>query len=88
MTPNDGEKYRYGETITTAFVESTVNEVIANRMVKRPQMQWSPVSAHHLLQTRTAVLNDELRATFERWHPEMSYGAADTNYEEPLPMAA
>lgn len=88
MIPNYGEKYRYGEAITTAFVESTVNEVIAKRMVKKQQMQWSPAGAHHLLQTRTAVLNDELRETFERWHPEMGHRVADTNYEEPLPMAA
>jgi len=41
LIPNYGEKYRYGETITTAFVESTVNEVVAKRMVKKQQMQWS-----------------------------------------------
>jgi hypothetical protein len=41
MIPNYGERYRYGETISTAFVESTVNEVIAKRMVKKQQMQWS-----------------------------------------------
>jgi hypothetical protein len=35
LIPNYGEKYRYGETITTAFVESTVNEVVAKRMVKK-----------------------------------------------------
>ncbi|MFT6957820.1 MAG: hypothetical protein ACJAYC_002836 [Halieaceae bacterium] len=45
MIPNYGEKYRYGETITTAFVESTVNEVIAKRLVKKQQMQWSSEGA-------------------------------------------
>ena len=54
LIPNYGEKYRYGETITTAFVESTVNEVVAKRMVKKQQMQWSQLGAHSLLQTRTA----------------------------------
>ena len=88
MIPNYGEKYRYGEAIITAFVESTVNEVIAKRMVKKQQMQWSPGGAHHLLQTRTAVLNCELRETFERWHPEMGRGVADTVHEESLAMAA
>ena len=51
LIPNYGEKYRYGETITTSFVESTVNEVVAKRMVKKQQMQWSPQGAHCLLQT-------------------------------------
>ncbi len=74
LIPNYGEKYRYGETITTAFVESTVNEVVAKRMVKKQQMQWSHTGAHYLLQTRTAVLNGELREHFERWYPELVVG--------------
>jgi len=32
--PNYGDRYYYGEPISTAFVESTVNEVISKRMVK------------------------------------------------------
>jgi hypothetical protein len=51
LIPNYGEKYRYGETITTAFVESTVHEVVAKRMVKKQQMQWTQIGAHCLLQT-------------------------------------
>lgn len=46
MMPNYGEKYRYEETISTAFVESTINEVVAKRMVKRQQMQWPHAGAH------------------------------------------
>ena len=38
MIPNYGERYSYGEPISTAFVESTVNEVIAKRMAKKQQM--------------------------------------------------
>ena len=38
---------------------------------KKQQMQWSEAGAHHLLQVRTKVLNDELRATFARWYPGM-----------------
>ena len=38
LIPNYGEKWRYGETISTGFVESTVNEVVAKRMVKKQQM--------------------------------------------------
>ncbi len=33
--PNFGNRYRADELISTAWVESTVNEVIANRMVKK-----------------------------------------------------
>ncbi len=80
LIPNYGEKYRYGETITTAFVESTVNEVIAKRMVKKQQMQWSREGAHYLLQTRTAVLNGELRGCFESWNPEMIDRAVDDKF--------
>jgi hypothetical protein len=36
---NHGERYRNGETISSAFVESTVNWVIAKRMVKKQSMQ-------------------------------------------------
>ena len=67
--PNFGERYRNGETISTAFVESTVNQVISKRMVKKQQMQWTPRGAHLLLQTRTKVLNNELEAVFRRWYP-------------------
>jgi hypothetical protein len=39
FTPNDGERYRCGEHISTGFVESTVNQVINERFCKRQQMQ-------------------------------------------------
>lgn len=72
LIPNYGEKWGYGETISTAFVESTVNEVVAKRMVKKQQMQWSPAGAHYVPQTRTAVLNEELRGQFEEWYSAMA----------------
>lgn len=71
LIPNYGEKWRYGETISTGFVESTINEVVAKRMVKKQQMQWTHQGAHYLMQTRTAVLNGDLRNTFERWYPNL-----------------
>jgi hypothetical protein len=37
---NYAERYRYGETISTGFVESTVNYVIAKRFAKKQSMQW------------------------------------------------
>jgi hypothetical protein len=69
--PNYGERYRYGEAISTAFVESTVNQVISKRMVKKQQMRWSRRGAHNLLQIRTQVLDGEFRDAFARWYPEM-----------------
>ena len=70
--PNYGDRYRHNETITTAFVESTVNYVISKRFVKKQQMRWTQRGAHLLLQTRVQVLNDDLRKTFGRWFQGMS----------------
>ena len=69
--PNYGERYRYGETISTAFVESTINWVVSKRMVKKQQMRWTKQGAHLLLQTRTTTLNGELRDVFCDWYPAM-----------------
>ena len=69
--PTYGERYRHDETISTAFVESTVNQVISKRFVKKQQMRWTQRGAHLLLQTRVQVLNEDLRNTFCRWFPGM-----------------
>jgi hypothetical protein len=37
--PNYGDRYRHDEMISTAFVESTVNNVISRRFVKKQQMR-------------------------------------------------
>ena len=68
--PNFGERYRQGETISTAFVESTINHVVSRRFVKKQQMQWTLKGAHLLLQIRTKVLNNELEDAFRRWYPQ------------------
>jgi len=57
--PNYGERYRNGELISSGFVESTVNQVVSKRMVKKQQMQWTQRGAHLLLQMRTRVLNED-----------------------------
>jgi hypothetical protein len=75
---NYGDRYRHGETISTAFIESTVNEVISKRFVKKQQMRWTKEGAHSLLQVRVQVLNDELRQTFCRWYPGMLETQAST----------
>ena len=69
--PNHGDRYRHGEAIATSFAESTVNQVICKRMVKKQQMRWTEWGAHRLLQVRTQVLNEDLRTTFQRWYPGM-----------------
>jgi hypothetical protein len=69
--PDYGDRYRNEETITTAFVESAVNQVVSKRMVKKQPMRWSRKGAHLLLQVRTQVLNEELRGTFREWYPGM-----------------
>ncbi|MGH9400614.1 MAG: ISKra4 family transposase [Terriglobia bacterium] len=69
--PNFGDRYRHGEAISTAFVESTINQVVSKRMVKRQQMRWSQRGAHLLLQVRTRALDGVLRDDFVRWHPGM-----------------
>jgi hypothetical protein len=66
---NYGERYRNGERISTAFTESTINQVVSKRMVKKQQMQWTPEGAHLLLQVRTQVLNDDWEGTFRCWYP-------------------
>jgi hypothetical protein len=80
--PNYGERRRCGETISTAFVESTVNQVVSKRMVQKQQMRWSPHGAPLFLQVRTRVLNDDLAADFARWYPGF------THQSEPVELIA
>jgi hypothetical protein len=43
---NYGDRYRNGERIATAFVESTVNELISRRFVQKQPMRWTKAGAH------------------------------------------
>jgi len=69
--PNYGDRYRNGEAISSAVAESTVNQIVSKRFVKKQQMRWTRRGAHLLLQVRTRVLDDTLTATFQRWYPGM-----------------
>ena len=40
MIPNYAERRRYGERVSTGFVESTVNTVLGKRFCNRQQMRW------------------------------------------------
>jgi hypothetical protein len=66
---NYGRRYRNGERISTAFMESAVNQLIDKRMSKSQQMRWSPMGAHALLQVRAELVDGRLGAAFSRWHP-------------------
>ncbi len=80
--PNYGERFRCGEAISSAFVESTVNQVVSKRMVKKQQMRWAPKSAHLLLQVRAKVLNGELAPAFQRWYPAFDVPAESAVAQE------
>jgi hypothetical protein len=66
---NYSRRWRNGERISTAFVESTVNLVVGKCFAKKQQMQWSKAGAHLLLQTRTQTLDGTLSETFRKWYP-------------------
>ena len=77
MIPNYAERRRYGERVSTGFVESTVNTVVGKRFSKKQQMRWSKQGAHLMLQSRTRTLDGTLRAKFEQWYPGMKSGEND-----------
>jgi hypothetical protein len=72
--PNYGDRYRNGEAISSAVAESSVNQIISKRFVKKQQMRWTRHGAHLLLQIRTRVLDETLATTFQRWYPGMETG--------------
>jgi hypothetical protein len=76
--PSYAERHLAGERISTAFVESTVNQVISKRMVKKQAMRWTPKGAHLLLQVRSRVLNGDLADDFRRWYPGFAHRSEST----------
>jgi hypothetical protein len=68
--PNYGKRYRSDQPISTAWVESTVNEIIAKRMVKKQQMRWNRFTVQPFLTVRVHVLNDTLEDVFRSWHTD------------------
>src|SRR4051794_20798746 len=75
---------RRGEPISTAFVESAVNEIVAKRMNKAQQMRWNRATVQPFLDVRTAVLNDTLEDAFRQRYP----GFRPANDDQALPEAA
>jgi hypothetical protein len=51
---NYGARRRRGEPISTAFVESAVNEIVSRRMTKKQQMRWNRWTVQPFLDVRAA----------------------------------
>ena len=75
---------RRGEPISTAFVESAVNEIVAKRMNKKQQMRWNRATVQPFLDVRCAVLNDTLEDDFRHRYP----GFRSANDDQVLSKAA
>jgi hypothetical protein len=75
---------RNGEPISTAFVESSVNEIIAKRMNKKQQMRWNRATVQPFLDVRTAALNETLEDAFRHRYP----GFRSANSNEEVALAA
>jgi len=75
---------RNGEPISTAFVESSVNEIIAKRMNKKQQMRWNRATVQPFLNVRTAMLNDTLEDAFRHRYP----GFRPANGNEAVALAS
>ena len=67
---NYGARYRSGRRIASSLAESAVDSLVARRMVKKQQMQWSLKGAHRMLQIRAAVLNGDLSERLA-WRPRI-----------------
>jgi hypothetical protein len=63
--PNFGDRSPQGDTISTAWVESTSHQGVRKRLEKSQQMRWSQRGVHLLLKIRTQVLNKELRSRLQ-----------------------
>ena len=73
-----------GERVSTAHVESTVNQLVNWRMCKKQQMRWSPTGAQSLLHVRTAMLNRRL----DRYTGLTALVPVVANDDKPMPRAA
>jgi len=59
---NYRQRRHEGLPISTAFVESAVNEILSKRMIKKQQMRWNRWTVQPFLDVRIAVLNKTLAA--------------------------
>ena len=61
-----GVRRRRGEPISTAFLESTVNKVIAKRMIKKRQVRWNHWPLQPFLDVHVAVRDGTLAKSFRQ----------------------
>ena len=54
--PNGG---KYGERVSTGFVESTVNTVVGKRFGKKQQMRWSKQGSSHAANPDPYAMNPQ-----------------------------
>ena len=66
---NYGRRRHDRQPISTAFVESAVNEILSKRMIKKQQMRWNRWTVQPFLDARVAVLNETLAGSFKRLYP-------------------
>ena len=66
---NYGARRRRGEPISTAFVESAINEIISRRMIKNQQMRWNRWTVQPFLDVRVAVLDGTLENAVRQRYP-------------------
>ena len=71
---NYGRRRHGGLPISTAFVESAVNEIVSKRMIKKQQMRWNRWTVQPFLDVRTAVLNGTLEGSFKRRYSAFRMG--------------
>ena len=80
-----GARYRSGRRIASSLAESAVDTLVARRMVKKQQMQWSLKGAHRMLQVRAAVLNRDLSKRLAWRPPEPTHRYHFAWMFEPIP---
>jgi hypothetical protein len=66
---NDEQRRRDGVPISTAFVESAVNEILSRRMIKKQQMHCNRRTVQPFFDVRVAVPNRALAGSFRRLYP-------------------
>jgi hypothetical protein len=65
--PDYANRYRNELRISTGFVESTINEIIAKRVATKQQMRWGRYTVRALLNVRVHVLDTTLEDAFRLW---------------------
>ena len=78
-------RFRSGRRIASALAESAVSSLVARRMVKKQQMQWSKRGAHLLLQVRAAVLNGDFKERLAYKPPRPAHRSRIAWMFEPTP---